>query len=136
SKYCPWRTWVGCESFQELQLPFVSLDGQPLKSCKKCRDNSAAKSQNRGNKCAGYDLDEYYETHEEFIEAVSSFLEQHDNHKFDAAARSLTIKATLAPTFLVENDIAVANCAQSGNSDLQKRAAMLLRNDIFDCTGY
>ncbi|KAK9350363.1 hypothetical protein V1523DRAFT_90260 [Lipomyces doorenjongii] len=38
------------------------------------------------------DLDERYETHEAFFEAVPSFLEQHDNHKFDAAVQSLRMK--------------------------------------------
>ncbi|KAK9372115.1 uncharacterized protein V1513DRAFT_453287, partial [Lipomyces chichibuensis] len=73
SKYCrkctPCRTWVRCETLQELQR--------------------AATNQTRGSKRAGYDHDECYETHDEFIEALSWFLEQHDNHKFDAAAHSL-----------------------------------------------
>ncbi|KAK9373817.1 uncharacterized protein V1513DRAFT_447650 [Lipomyces chichibuensis] len=140
SEYCrkctSCRTWVRCETLQELQQMFVSLDGQPLRSCKKCRENRAAKSQSRGSKRAGYDHDECYETHDEFIEALSSFLEQHDNHKFDAAAQSLKVKTTLTSTFVIGNDISVANCAQGGDLDLQKRAVMLLRNDMFDCTGY
>ncbi|KAK9481964.1 hypothetical protein V1527DRAFT_499439 [Lipomyces starkeyi] len=70
-------------------------------------------------KRTSYDLDEHYDTHEEFIEAVSLFLEHHDDHKFDLAAESLKIRAAL-----------------SENMALQTRVAMLLRNDIFDCTGY
>ncbi|KAJ8098596.1 hypothetical protein POJ06DRAFT_282574 [Lipomyces tetrasporus] len=99
---------------------FVSFDGKPLKSCQKCRDNEL-----------DFDLDECYETHEDFVEGVSSFMEQHDNHKFDAAVQSLRMKVTLTSTFLIENDISVATCAQSGDQELQRRAAMI-RNDIPD----
>ncbi|KAK9250525.1 hypothetical protein V1507DRAFT_467244 [Lipomyces tetrasporus] len=109
---------------------FVSFDGKPLKSCQKCRDNRAAKNKSEE---LDFDLDECYETHEDFVEGVSSFMEQHDNHKFDAAVQSLRMKVTLTSTFLIENDISVATCAQSGDQELQRRAAMI-RNDMFDCT--
>ncbi|KAK9334221.1 hypothetical protein V1521DRAFT_451010, partial [Lipomyces starkeyi] len=33
-------------------------------------------------------------------------------------------------------DVSMTDCAQTGDRALQTRAAMLLRNDIFDCTGY
>ncbi|KAK9371487.1 uncharacterized protein V1513DRAFT_386716, partial [Lipomyces chichibuensis] len=72
-----------------------------------------------------YDLDEHYDTHEEFIVAVSSFLEQHDDHKFNLEAQSLRIRT----------DVSTATRAQTGDRALQSRVAMLLRNDIFDCTG-
>ncbi|KAK9350896.1 hypothetical protein V1523DRAFT_457889 [Lipomyces doorenjongii] len=110
---------------------FVSLDGKPLKSCQRCRGN-------RGSQRAVFDLDECYETHEAFLKAVSSSQEQHDNHK---------MKLTLTSTLLIENiltnvlmnylhDISAATCAQSRDQELHRRAAMILRNDVFDCTVY
>ncbi|KAK9357208.1 hypothetical protein V1504DRAFT_472255 [Lipomyces starkeyi] len=36
----------------------------------------------------------------------------------------------------IETDVSRATCAQTGDRALQTRVAMLLRNDIFDCTGY
>ncbi|KAK9243323.1 hypothetical protein V1506DRAFT_555486 [Lipomyces tetrasporus] len=117
------RSWIRCETLQGLQQMFVSFDGKPLKSCQ----NRAAKSKSEELE---FDLDECYETHEDFVEGVSSFMEQHDNHKFDAAVQSLRMKVTLTSTFLIENDISVATCAQSGDQELQRRAAMI-RNDMF-----
>ncbi|KAK9246506.1 hypothetical protein V1506DRAFT_574143 [Lipomyces tetrasporus] len=61
----------------------------------------------------------------EFVEAVSSFMERHDNHV-----------RTFTSTFLIDNDISVEACTQTADHDLQKRAAILLRNNLFDCTGY
>ncbi|KAJ8100202.1 hypothetical protein POJ06DRAFT_295299 [Lipomyces tetrasporus] len=126
SNYCrkcaSCRTWIRCEALHVLQQMFVSIDGQPLKSCKRCRDNvTDSEKPNRGPKRAGFDLDEYYETHEEFVEP-------HDNHKFDAALQSLRIEATLSSTFLIENDISVAIT--------HKAETASYRNDMFDCTGY
>ncbi|KAK9432647.1 hypothetical protein V1505DRAFT_413521 [Lipomyces doorenjongii] len=116
SKYCrkcvSCRSWIRCETLHGLQKMFVSIDGKPLKSCQRCRDNC-------------------YETHVAFCEAGSSFLEQHDNHKFDAAVH-LRLKVTLTSTFSIENDISVATCAQSGGQELQRRTAMILRKDVFD----
>ncbi|KAK9310853.1 hypothetical protein V1524DRAFT_463317, partial [Lipomyces starkeyi] len=82
----------------------------------------------------GFDLDECYQTHEEFIESVSSFLELNDNHIADASLQPLRIKATLVPDLLIENDISMTCCTQ--DTDLQKRVVVLLRNDMFDCSGY
>jgi hypothetical protein len=87
-------------------------------------------------KRAGFDLDGCYDTHEEFVEAVSSFVERHDNHVFDASVQSLRIKATLTSTFLIDNDVSVEDCTQTADHDLQRRAAILLRNNMFDLTGY
>ncbi|KAK9352086.1 hypothetical protein V1523DRAFT_441396 [Lipomyces doorenjongii] len=43
SKYCrkclSCRSWIRCETLQGLQQMFVSIDGKPLKSCQRCRDN-------------------------------------------------------------------------------------------------
>ncbi|KAK9235732.1 hypothetical protein V1525DRAFT_320589, partial [Lipomyces kononenkoae] len=140
SKYCrkcaSCRSWIRCETLQGLHQMFVGIDGKPLKSCQRCRDNRAAKKQTEGSQRAGFDLDECYETHEDFIEAVSSFMEQRDNHEFNAATHNLKMKVTLTSTFLIENDISVASCAQSGDQEVQRRAALVLRNDMFDCTGY
>ncbi|KAK9343550.1 hypothetical protein V1522DRAFT_230907 [Lipomyces starkeyi] len=130
------RTLVRRDTLQELQQMFVSHDGRPLKSCKTCRDNRALKSGGRATKRTSYDLDEHYDTHEEFIEALSSFLEQHDDHKFDFAAQSLRIRATLSANMFIESEVSVATCAQTGDRDLQTQVAMQLRNDVFDCTGY
>ncbi|KAK9311507.1 hypothetical protein V1524DRAFT_418945 [Lipomyces starkeyi] len=105
-------------------------------SCKTCRDNKASKSGGRSTTRTSYDLDEQYDTHEEFIEAVSSFLEQRDDHKFDLAAQSLRIRATLTANMFIETDVSMAMCAKTGDMALQTRVAMQLRNDIFDCTGY
>ncbi|KAK9233687.1 hypothetical protein V1525DRAFT_392261, partial [Lipomyces kononenkoae] len=46
------------------------------------------------------------------------------------------MKATLTSTFLIDNEISVEACTQNADHDLQKRAAILLRNNLFDCTGY
>ncbi|KAK9352177.1 hypothetical protein V1523DRAFT_397683 [Lipomyces doorenjongii] len=40
---------------------------------------------------AGFDLDYWYDTHEEFVEAVSVFLKQYDGHKFDLTALPLKL---------------------------------------------
>ncbi|KAK9488982.1 hypothetical protein V1527DRAFT_448987 [Lipomyces starkeyi] len=85
-------------------------------------------------KRTGFELDEYYQTHEDFIESVSSFLELNDNHITDADLQSLRMKATLAPDLLIESDMSMTCCAQE--TDLQRRAVILLRNDMFDCSGY
>ncbi|KAK9238969.1 hypothetical protein V1525DRAFT_439025 [Lipomyces kononenkoae] len=76
----------------------------------------ASKSGGRPMKRTGYDLDEHYDTHDEFIEGLSSFLEQHDDHKFDLATQSLRIRAALS--------ICRDGRLHHG------------LNDIFDCTGY
>ncbi|KAK9371881.1 uncharacterized protein V1513DRAFT_461019 [Lipomyces chichibuensis] len=128
------RTLVRRDTLQELQQMFVSHDGRPLKSCKTCRDKRALKSGGTPTTRTNYDLDEHYDTHEEFIEAVSSFLEQHDDHKFNLEAHSLRIRAALSAN--IETDVSTATRAQTGDRALQTRVAMLLRNDIFDCTGY
>ncbi|KAK9363398.1 hypothetical protein V1504DRAFT_437910 [Lipomyces starkeyi] len=120
------RTLVRRDTLQELQQMFVSHDGRPLKSCKTCRDNRALKSGGRPTTRTSYDLDEHFDTHEEFIEAVSSFLEQHDDYKFNLAAQSLRIRAALSANMFIETDVSRASY----------KIAMLLRNDIFDCTGY
>ncbi|KAK9349942.1 hypothetical protein V1523DRAFT_421347 [Lipomyces doorenjongii] len=62
-----------------------------------------------------FDLDKSYESREEFVDDVCSFLEEHDTHIFEASRPSLRIKATLSSSVLLDNDIS---------------------NDIFDCTGY
>ncbi|KAK9237122.1 hypothetical protein V1525DRAFT_405034 [Lipomyces kononenkoae] len=85
--------------------------GHPV-ACKTCRDNKALKSGGRPTKRISYDLDEHYDTHEEFIGALSSFLEQHDDNKFDLAAESLKIRAALTANILIETDVSFAICAQ------------------------
>ncbi|KAK9483095.1 hypothetical protein V1527DRAFT_521633 [Lipomyces starkeyi] len=65
--------------------------------------------------------------HEEFVDDISAFLEQRDTHEFDTLRLSLRIRATLSSSVLLDNDI---------SRELTKRAVTLLRNDIFDCTGY
>ncbi|KAK9234005.1 hypothetical protein V1525DRAFT_440141 [Lipomyces kononenkoae] len=69
------------------------------------------------------DLDACYDTHEEFVEAVSAFLTQHDDHKFDLTAQPLKIKATLSSTFCIDNDVSIGACAVSTDGDLQRRHA-------------
>ncbi|KAK9326812.1 hypothetical protein V1520DRAFT_358611 [Lipomyces starkeyi] len=39
-----------------------------------------------------YDLDQEIESHEDFMEVVSSFLEQRDSHIFDSEAQSFTFR--------------------------------------------
>ncbi|KAK9235978.1 hypothetical protein V1525DRAFT_458055 [Lipomyces kononenkoae] len=140
SKYCQkcaaCRTQVCCDTLFELQQWYSSKDGHALKTCKKCRDMKASKQQGDASKRTSFDLDGCYETHEEFVDAVSSFMELHDNHVFDAFDQSLRMKATLTSTFLIDNEISVEACTQNADHDLQKRAAILLRNNLFDCTGY
>ncbi|KAK9358991.1 hypothetical protein V1504DRAFT_395838 [Lipomyces starkeyi] len=38
--------------------------------------------------------------------------------------------------FLIDNNISVETCTQTSDQNVQKRAAVLLRNDMSDCTGY
>ncbi|KAK9356262.1 hypothetical protein V1523DRAFT_262170 [Lipomyces doorenjongii] len=82
-----------------------SLDGRPLKSCQRCRANKSTKTKNTPFTRTGFDLDEYYQTHEDFIESVSSFLELNDNHIADADLQSLRIKAILAPDLRYVHDV-------------------------------
>ncbi|KAK9427774.1 hypothetical protein V1505DRAFT_379032 [Lipomyces doorenjongii] len=57
---------------------------------------------------AGFDLDYWYDTHEEFVEAVSVFLKQYDGHKFDLTALPLKLsKASLSSTFCIGNDASI-----------------------------
>ncbi|KAK9343349.1 hypothetical protein V1522DRAFT_386389 [Lipomyces starkeyi] len=127
SKYCrkcaSCRSWIRCDILQALQQMFVGFDGKRLKSCKRCRDNRGGKKQTKNPKGTEFDL-------------VSLFMELHDNHGFEAAVQPLRMKVTLTSTFLIENDICMATCAQSGDQKVQRRAALILRNDIFDCSGY
>ncbi|KAK9428215.1 hypothetical protein V1505DRAFT_229836 [Lipomyces doorenjongii] len=81
-------------------------------------------------------LKKSYESREELVDDVCSFLEEHGTHIFEASRPSLRIKATLSSSVLLDNDISVGICTQTADRELQKRAARLLRNDIFDCTGY
>ncbi|KAK9311032.1 hypothetical protein V1524DRAFT_419340 [Lipomyces starkeyi] len=126
------RTLICCATFEELQGLFIGKGGKSVKSCKNCRAN--AKSKVPGP--TAYDLDQEVESHEDFMEVVSSFLEQRDSHIFDPEAQSFTFRITLTGSFVLENDVSVATCAQSGIQGTQKQAAIVLRNDIFDCTGY
>ncbi|KAK9358524.1 hypothetical protein V1504DRAFT_471078 [Lipomyces starkeyi] len=63
-----------------------------------------------------------YETHEEFVEAVSSFLKHHDNHDCDASLQPLRIRASLSAPFGIGNDVSIGACAQTTDRDLQKKA--------------
>ncbi|KAK9259659.1 hypothetical protein V1519DRAFT_469134 [Lipomyces tetrasporus] len=113
---------------------FVGNGGKSVKSCKNCRDNAKAKV--REQEDASYNLDEHFESHEDIIEVVSSFLECHDEHKFSPDAQPLKLRVTLSESFVLGNDVSVALCAQTEDRELQKQAASHLRNDIFDCSGY
>ncbi|KAK9426998.1 hypothetical protein V1505DRAFT_98649 [Lipomyces doorenjongii] len=128
------RTLVCCATLQGLQQMFVGNGGKSVKSCKNCRDN--AKTRVREQKDASYNLDEQFETHEDFIEVVSSFLERHDKHIFSPETESLKLRVTLSESFVLGNDVSVALCAQTEDRELQRKAASHLRNDIFDCSGY
>ncbi|KAK9349764.1 hypothetical protein V1523DRAFT_356486 [Lipomyces doorenjongii] len=138
SEYCQkcasCRTLVCCATFQGVQQMFVGNGGKSVKSCKNCRDN--AKTKVREQKDASYNLDEQFETHEDFIEVVSSFLERHDKHIFSPEMESLKLRVTLSESFVLGNDVSVALCAQTEDRELQIKAASHLRNDIFDCSGY
>ncbi|KAK9349560.1 hypothetical protein V1523DRAFT_437135, partial [Lipomyces doorenjongii] len=115
---------------------YSGRDGHAFKTCKKCRDRKASKRQDEGLKRASFDLDGCYDTHEEFIDTVSSVMDRHDNHVFDASAQPLRVKATLTSSLLIDNEISVEACTQTADNELQKRAATLLRNSMFDITGY
>ncbi|KAK9481607.1 hypothetical protein V1527DRAFT_100574 [Lipomyces starkeyi] len=127
SKYCQkcaaCRTRVCCDTLQELQQMYSGMDGRVFKTCKKCRDRKASKKEGEALKPSGFDLDGCYDTHEEFVEAMSLFLEQHDSHMFDSSLPSLRIRASLKSTFLIDNDISVETCTQSSHQGVQKRAA-------------
>ncbi|KAK9347860.1 hypothetical protein V1522DRAFT_334942, partial [Lipomyces starkeyi] len=138
AKYCrkcaSCRSWIRCDTLQELQMAFTGIDGKCFKSCNKCRSNvTRTKGQTR---CIEFNLDKPYESHEEFVDDISTFLEQHDTHEFDALRPSLRIRATLSSSVLLDNDISVGISTQTADRELQKRAVTLLRNNIFDCTGY
>ncbi|KAK9489134.1 hypothetical protein V1508DRAFT_407252 [Lipomyces doorenjongii] len=120
--YC--RTLICCATFEEQGL-FIDKGAKSVKSCKNCRAN--AKSKVPGPKA--YGLDQDVESHEDYMEVVPSFLEQRDSHIFDPEAQSFTFRIILTGFFVLENDVSVATCTQ-------KQAAIVLRNDIFDCTGY
>ncbi|KAK9350539.1 hypothetical protein V1523DRAFT_355188, partial [Lipomyces doorenjongii] len=119
----------------ELQQMYSGMNGRVFKTCKKCHDRRRRRT-GVTLKPSGVGLDGCYDTHEEFVEAVTSFLEQHDSHVFDSSLPSLRTKATPTSTFLIDNDISVKTCTQTSDQDVQKRAAVLLRNVMFDCTGY
>ncbi|KAK9326877.1 hypothetical protein V1520DRAFT_372447 [Lipomyces starkeyi] len=116
SKYCrkcaSCRSWIRCDTLQALQQMFFGFDGKRLKSCKRCRDNISGKKQTKNPKRTEFDLDESYENYEDFFEAVSLFMELHDNHRFEAAGQPLRMKVTLTSTVLIENDICTATCTQ------------------------
>ncbi|KAK9236379.1 hypothetical protein V1525DRAFT_218778 [Lipomyces kononenkoae] len=140
SQYCrkcpSCRRQIRCDTLQELANVFAGVDGQAFRSCLKCRSKRAGKNQTGVSQSAGFDLDAGYDTHEELVEAVSAFLKQHDDHKFDLTAQPLKIKATLSSTCCIDNDVSIGACAVSTDGDLQRRVAMMLRSDIFDCSGY
>ncbi|KAK9427224.1 hypothetical protein V1505DRAFT_57657, partial [Lipomyces doorenjongii] len=89
-KYCrkcaPCRSWTRCDTLRELQMAFTGTDGNPFKSCNKCRSNPVGKGQTRR---IDFDLDKSYESREEFVDDVCSFLEEHDTHIFEASRPSL-----------------------------------------------
>ncbi|KAK9244377.1 hypothetical protein V1506DRAFT_522801 [Lipomyces tetrasporus] len=140
SQYCrkcpSCRRQIRCDTPQELEKLFTGADGQAFRSCHKCRSKRAGTNQPGVSQRAGFDLDACYDTHEKFVEAVSAFLKQHDDRKFDLTAQPLKIKATLSPVFCIDNDVSIGACAVTTDGDLQRRVAMLLRSDIFDCSGY
>ncbi|KAJ8098705.1 hypothetical protein POJ06DRAFT_296515 [Lipomyces tetrasporus] len=113
-------TLVCCETFQDLQKMFITADEGREKSIRAKRRSS-------------FDLDEQFENHDEFIEIISSFMEQRDGHIFDPGAHSVRFRADC---FVIENDASVASCAQNNDENLRKRAIKCFRNDLFDCTGY
>ncbi|KAK9487534.1 hypothetical protein V1527DRAFT_495035 [Lipomyces starkeyi] len=115
SKYCrkcaSCRSWIRCDTLQALQHMFVGLDGKPLKRTRR-------KNQTTNPKRTEFDLYESYENHEDFFEAVSLCMELHDNHRCEAAVQPLRM-VTLTSTFLIENDISMATCAQSEGQKIQ-----------------
>ncbi|KAK9384192.1 hypothetical protein V1515DRAFT_589402 [Lipomyces mesembrius] len=50
----------------------------------------------RATRRSSFDLDEQFENHDEFIEIISSFMEQRDSHTFNPDAHSVRFRATLA----------------------------------------
>ncbi|KAK9243568.1 hypothetical protein V1506DRAFT_381246 [Lipomyces tetrasporus] len=109
-------TLVCCETFQDLQKMFITADGRPAKTCKRCRDNAKGREKSiRAKRRSSFDLDEQFENHDEFIEIISSFMEQRDGHIFDPDAHSVRFRATLADCFVIENDASVASCAQNND---------------------
>ncbi|KAK9242377.1 hypothetical protein V1506DRAFT_547713 [Lipomyces tetrasporus] len=115
SQYCrkcpACRCWIRRDTLRELENTFAGPDGQVFRSCQRCREKRQRKSQSRASRRAGFDLDGCYETRKEFVEAVSSFLEQHDSHKYDSSLQTLRIRANLASTVLIDNDISIVDCA-------------------------
>ncbi|KAK9236667.1 hypothetical protein V1525DRAFT_451099 [Lipomyces kononenkoae] len=73
---------------------------------------------------------------ENLFKSCNKCLSNHGTHNFDASCPPLRIKATLSSAVLLDNDISVEMCTQTADRELPKRAVGLLRNDIFDCTGY
>ncbi|KAK9489113.1 hypothetical protein V1508DRAFT_407263 [Lipomyces doorenjongii] len=144
SQYCrkcpSCRRQIRCDSLQELAKMFAGADGQGFGAA----TNAVAtldevnmfinhQSQRAGktmSQRAGFDLDACYDTHEEFVEVVSTFLKQRDDHKFDITAQRLS------STFCIDNDVSIGACAVTTDCDLQRRVPMLLRSDVFDCSGY
>ncbi|KAK9426904.1 hypothetical protein V1505DRAFT_402832 [Lipomyces doorenjongii] len=120
SQYCrkcpSCRRRFVCDTLEELAEMFTGVDGQAFKSCQKCRDKA------RKTVDQGFDLDECYETHEEFAEAVSSFLKLHDSHEYGVSLQPLRIRATLSATLLVDNGFSIASCAQTTDRDFAEKS--------------
>ncbi|KAK9350754.1 hypothetical protein V1523DRAFT_418835, partial [Lipomyces doorenjongii] len=128
---------------KKLQQMFVGNGGKSVKSCKNCRDNAgnspltkSLETEVRELKDASYNPDEQFETHEDFIEVVSPFLERHDKHIFNRETQSLKLRVTFSESFVLRSDVSVALCAPNEHRELQIQAASHLRNGIFDCSGY
>ncbi|KAK9489050.1 hypothetical protein V1508DRAFT_465249 [Lipomyces doorenjongii] len=113
-KYCrkcaPCRSWTRRARFENFKWHSPAL----MEDLLKVAANAVAMS---------------YESHEEFLDDIGSFLEQHDTHIFDASRPSMTLKATLPSAVRLVNDIPVG-------ISLKLKTERLLRNDFFDCTGY
>ncbi|KAK9483367.1 hypothetical protein V1527DRAFT_454124 [Lipomyces starkeyi] len=112
---------------------------KPLEVARATREESSY-----GAEAHRFDLDEHYETHEEFVEQVSTFLEQHDKHEYDASLQTLKIRATLEPTFLIDNDISMGACALTADRIYRKKlqccsgmiySTVLAQKEYFKCRG-
>ncbi|KAK9346261.1 hypothetical protein V1522DRAFT_380929, partial [Lipomyces starkeyi] len=111
------RTMVCCDTLQELQQMYSGRNGLAFKTCKKCRDRKASKKGDGLNRTS-FEHNGFYDTEEEFVNAVSSFVDVHDNHVFDASLQPLRVTATLSSSFLIDHDILVEACTQTDDHEL------------------
>ncbi|KAK9427486.1 hypothetical protein V1505DRAFT_35291 [Lipomyces doorenjongii] len=129
-------TLVCCETLQDLQKMFITADGRPAKTCKRCRDNREGKSPFEQRDVVLLTLTSSSRTTMNLLRLSRPLWSNVMVIPLILMPTLLRFRATLAGCFVLENDVSMASCAQSNDENLHKRAIKCFRNDLFDCTGY